>query len=253
MKWSLAPWRKINCCIALLQTGRASEKQWDIIDRLLASCGKFHFGPNKIYLQNKFFTETWNMKWEREIKIWQKQSQCLSTASDCQTNPFLFIPCPVKSELYVRCNWTLQLYYPCTPFARSAKPTRMALNKAAISAGLLDRSFVLAWWHFNGAVLQRSPLQWSYLSWNVERNTSFSSLLTARSEHDQCRQGAIWSNPRSTHLPASFRNTGPDFLLSTAEKEFVGGRICSIFYLGTHSIYPELCQLSSVLNTLLCL
>lgn len=84
----------------------------------------------------------------------------------------------------------------------------------------------------------------------LKKCASFSSLLTARSDHDQCRQSAIWSNPSSTHLPASFRNTSPDFLLSTAEKESVGGRICIIFYLGTHSIYLELCQSRSVLTLL---
>lgn len=130
----------------------------------------------------------------------------------------------------------------------------MALNEDTIIAGLPDRSFVIAWWHFDGTVSQHSPITRAVLfiakygkqyTW-----ASFSSLLTAKSEHDQCRQGAIWSNPSSTHLPASFRNTGPDFLLSTAEKESVGGRICSIFYLGTHSIYLELCQLRSVLTLL---
>lgn len=115
---------------------------------------------------------------------------------------------------------------------------------------------MLLWWHFNGTVSQHSHDQICliYLEmWKKKKkndSASFLSLLTARSEHDQCRQGAIWSNPSSTHLPASFRNPSPDFLLSTAEKESVGGRICSIFYLGTHFIFLELCQSRSVLTLL---
>lgn len=130
----------------------------------------------------------------------------------------------------------------------------MALTEASIAVGWCDRSFVLAWWHFNGSVPAMPITRAVFLIFKCEKNIYlhffFSFLPTAKSEHHQCRQDAIWSNPSSTHLPASFRNTGSDFLLSTVVKESVGGRICSIFYLGTHTIYLELCQLRSVLTLL---